>query len=60
MKRVLIPLWVIQILILLAFTAASALALYAVDTYSEEVNLNDSVQRVLKYVCIVKNTYLDY
>ena len=46
LKRVLIPLWVIQILVLLVFAGAAGVVLYAV----EKVNPDDSVESVLKYV----------
>ncbi|KAK3699512.1 hypothetical protein LTR37_016381 [Vermiconidia calcicola] len=45
LKRVLIPLWVIQLIVLLIFSAASAFALYV--TTSEQLELDNSVKSVL-------------
>ena len=48
MKRVLIPIWVIQLIVLLVFAAAAGLALYAVGS----VDLGNAVENVLKYVLV--------
>lgn len=45
-KRILIPLWIIQILICIVFIAAAALVLWV--TTSESVNLDSTIENVAK------------
>ena len=50
LKRANIPIWVIQLIVLLIFTASAALALYAVDNIDnlDNISLGDNVEQVLK------------
>lgn len=49
LKRANIPIWVIQLLVLLIFTASSAIALYAVSSIENfDDNVGDDVKQVLK------------
>ena len=55
LKRVLIPLWVIQLIILLIFTGASAFALYIVehdDEFETSVyrKVNETAGTIINYV----------
>jgi hypothetical protein len=46
LKRVLIPLWIIQLLILGAFAASAALSLYVVD--NTDIELGDRLENAVK------------
>jgi hypothetical protein len=49
LKRANIPLWIIQLICLLIFTAAAALALYAVERVSSDYGFSGDVEHALKY-----------
>ena len=48
MKRVDIPIWIVQLICLLIFTASAGIALYAVDNYSDDLDFSDKVENALK------------
>ena len=52
LKRVLIPLWIVQLIVLVIFCVAAGLSLYAVDTFE----FDDTIENVLKYVSSTTDT----
>ena len=50
LKRALIPLWVLQLLVLLILIGSSAVGLYAVQEYNEDVDVSDNVYMAATYV----------
>ena len=56
LKRANIPIWVIQLIVLLIFTASAGIALYAVeniDNLNGNISLGNNVEQVLK--CVFPN-----
>ena len=49
MKRVDIPIWIVQLICLLIFTASAGIALYAVNKYSGDLDFSDRVENAVKY-----------
>ena len=49
LKRVNVPIWVIQLIVLLIFTGTAAIALYVVADAGDQLDLGDNVENVLKY-----------
>ena len=49
LKRALIPLWVLQFLVLLILIGSSAVGLYAVQEYNEDVNVGSNVYTAATY-----------
>lgn len=49
MKRMNIPIWVAQLLVMLIFTGAAAVALYAVDQIDDDYGLRNDLYSLLKY-----------
>lgn len=49
MKRVLIPLWIIQLICLVIFAAGAGFALYVVDKANDDYGFDENVQNALKY-----------
>ena len=59
LKRANIPLWIIQLICLLIFTAAAGFALYAVESVSDDYGFSGDVEHALKYACFRRSIFAE-